>query len=331
MRCLTLAQMARVRGAQVVFISREGPGDLCDVIAARGFAVRRLPQRSGADAVGWREDAAECSAILDAHERTLDLLVVDHYLLDARWESALRSYTKRILVLDDLADRPHECDVLLDQNLHDTADDRYGTLVPPGTRVFVGPRFALLRPEFDSVRPRLRDRGVGRTLVFLGGSDPTLETLKLVAAFRTLADAAPFTTIVLGKQHAAPGAVVEAASHRQNLKIVTHTDEMAQLTAEADLGVGTCGGAAWERCLLGLPALVVVTAENQRDDARILHSLGAVCNLGDAQDVSTQTWAGEIRGLMDSPRTLLSMSQAALRVMQGRPEATRAFEAAVFA
>jgi UDP-2,4-diacetamido-2,4,6-trideoxy-beta-L-altropyranose hydrolase len=330
MRCLTFAQLARVRGAQVTFICREGAGDLCGVITARGFALQRLPRRSTADAATWHEDAAECAAILNARAGALDLLVVDHYLLDARWESALRPQAKRILVLDDLANRPHDCDVLLDQNLHDTADDRYGALVPPGTRVFVGPRFALLRPEFDAGNPRLRDHGVGRVLVFFGGSDPTLEALKLVAALGKLADAAPFTTIVLGRQHAARDAVLSAASGRQKVEILAQTDEMARLTAEADLGVGTCGGAAWERCLLGLPALVVVTAENQRDDARILDSLGAVRNLGDAADVPMQTWASEIRALVDSPRTLLSMSQAALRVMHGRREAAHAFEAAVF-
>jgi len=107
------------------------------------------------------------------------------------------------------------------------------------------------------------------------------------------------------------------------------TAEMSRLMAQSDLGVGTCGGSAWERCVLGLPALVVISAENQRDDARILHSLGAVRNLGDAGATSVERWVTEISALQKDPSALQTMSRAASAVMFGRAQAVREFMGAL--
>jgi UDP-2,4-diacetamido-2,4,6-trideoxy-beta-L-altropyranose hydrolase len=341
MRCLTLANAMRRRGAEVLFLCREYRGHLCSQIEENGFAVSRLPpvtEVSGNGAslnspmelrTGWRTDADQCQSALDRAEFKPDLLVVDHYALDNRWEDALQPAARRILVIDDLADRPHNCDILVDPNLHDSPASRYVGLVGASTRVFVGPRYALLRPEFDRVATRARDSGLSRLLVFLGGADISNEALKLVHALRALAARAPRAVIVLGPINPNVEEIRRAALGLNGIRLVRTTSEMARLVAEADLGVGTCGGAAWERCLLGLPALVVVNAANQHDDARILHSLGAVRNLGDAGLTSVERWVAEISSLQDDPAALASMSRAAAAVMQGRQEAMREFETAL--
>jgi UDP-2,4-diacetamido-2,4,6-trideoxy-beta-L-altropyranose hydrolase len=257
------------------------------------------------------------------------LLVVDHYALDARWERVLRPVVRRVFVIDDLADRPHDCDVLLDQNLHDSPESRYSRLVQTSTRLFIGPRFALLRPEFDSVAVRLRDKGLQRMLVFFGGTDPSNEALKLVFALRGLAVDVPLTRIVLGPANPHAEAVRQAAQGAGGISVIGPTSQMASLMDEADLGIGTCGGAAWERCALGLPALVVVNAENQLDDARILHALGAVRSLGDATTTSVERWTVEIRTLQNDPVALKEMSWSSATVMKDRKLAMRALEAAL--
>jgi len=327
MRCLTLAWMLRKRGAAVFFVCRERSGNLCDLIEEQGFAVIRLPALDAA--TPWQEDAMETRVAIESQGGRVDLLVVDHYALDARWEQMLRPLAGRLFVIDDLADRSHACDVLLDQNLHDAPDSRYRDLVPASTRVFVGPRFALLRPEFDAVAARLRDQGLQRLLVFLGGTDPSNEALKLVLALQGLGADAPLTTIVLGPTNPHAESVRQAAQGMDRVSVIGATKRMAGLMDEADLGIGTCGGAAWERCALGLPALVVVNAENQRDDARILHALGAVRNLGDATATGVERWIAEIRALKQDPAALQAMSQAAAEVMRDRRLAMRDLEAAL--
>jgi UDP-2,4-diacetamido-2,4,6-trideoxy-beta-L-altropyranose hydrolase len=343
MRCLTLAGVLRKRGAVVLFLCREHAGNLCDFVEERGYSVARLPPfapepgttRAATQAAGWRlywrADADQTRAAMELRGIRPDLLVVDHYGLNGHWEAELRPVVRRIFVLDDLADRSHDCDVLLDQSLHDSPESRYVGLVKESTRVFVGPRYALLRPEFDDVAIRLRDLGLRQLLVFFGGTDPSNEALKLVSALRVLGTQAPLTRVVLGTVNPHREAVCRAAEGFGAVEIIQTTNQMAKLMAEADLGIGTCGGAAWERCVLGLPSLVVVTAECQRDDARILHKLGAVRNLGDGIRTSVELWVAEIRALQNDPAALRDMSRAAATVMHGREEALRDLEGALVA
>src|SRR5688572_19047541 len=128
MRCLTLAGDLRERGAGVSFVSRQHTGDLCGLIEDRGFPVRRLPVPVAMHAGGgasivtllresWHEDAHLTRAAIEASGENPDWLIVDHYAFDRSWENAMRTSAGRIMVIDDLADREHDCDLLLDQNL----------------------------------------------------------------------------------------------------------------------------------------------------------------------------------------------------------------------
>ena len=342
MRCLTLAGMLRQDGAEVLFIARTLEGRLADLIRERGCAL--LLMERGADGArdfgganrvppgaDWQWDAGQTREAIKSWGAPADLLVLDHYGLDRRWERLLRPHVRRLLVIDDLANRPHECDLLLDPNLHDHPADRYKGLVAADTRVFVGPQYALLRPEFEAAVPRERASGLQRLLVFFGGTDSTNEAGKVVTALRTLGADAPAATVILGPANPNGAAVRHAAHGLASLDVLDSTDAMATLIASADLAAGTCGGSAWERCVLGLPALVVVTADNQRDDARILHDLGAVRNLGEADLTGSEQWVDEIRALLHDPARLLDMSRAAAGVMRGRADAARELEAALVA
>jgi UDP-2,4-diacetamido-2,4,6-trideoxy-beta-L-altropyranose hydrolase len=187
----------------------------------------------------------------------------------------------------------------------------------------------LLRPEFDDATARVRDRGLRRLLVFFGGSDPSRESLKLVAALRSLGKSMLRTRLVLGPMNVCADEVRREARDLTSVSVIGATSRMSKLMQEADLGVGTCGGAAWERCVVGLPGLVVVTADNQRDDARLLDVAGAVRNLGDSVGVSAEVWAAELRRLVDRPELLRQMSQASCAVMSGHKEALEELEKAL--
>lgn len=330
MRCLTLAGKMAGRGATVTFVCRKEAGHLCDHIEESGFVVAALPSTGDlSDGARWKQDANESLEALTGMNFAPDLLVVDQYILDERWERALRPVARRILVIDDLANRTHDCDILLDPNLHDSPESRYTGLVGERTRIFVGPRYALLRPEFDRVAPRTRDRGVGCLFIFFGGADPSNEALKLTRALRELGARAPRTVMVLGPINPHAEEIRRSAAGLVGIELIGATREMARLMADADLAVGTCGGAAWERCILGLPALVVVSASNQSDDARILHSMGAVRNLGAAGDTGVEAWAVALAAMQEDPTALTAMSLSAQAVMRGREEAMRDFETAL--
>ena len=154
MRCLTLAEALRKAGAEVAFVCRELDGNLAGLIEARGFDVHVLPPLEPPTdpltwtAAHWHEDAAQTASFLKTRA---DWLVVDHFALEHRWEKEMREHANRLMVIDDLADRVHDCDLLLDQNyLQEPA--RYDTLVPAHCRKLLGPAYALLRDEFRRAR-----------------------------------------------------------------------------------------------------------------------------------------------------------------------------------
>ena len=292
MRCLTLAEALTVRGAQCAFICREHAGNLIQAIQSKGYEVHVLPappfeshgQGDELAHSNWLgatqdDDALACQAILQA--KRPDWLVVDHYAIDARWEDALAPYYNKLMVIDDLADRLHRCDLLLDQTFGRDAAD-YATLVPTHCRLLCGSQFALLRPEFAALRtyslqrraaPQLR-----HLLITMGGVDKDNATGQVLDALKTCA--LPLDcqiTVVMG--HTAPWLSAiqkQAKSLPWPTQVLADVNNMAQLMADSDLAIGAAGATSWERCCLGLPTLMIVLAENQRFAAAVLEIKGAV-------------------------------------------------------
>jgi UDP-2,4-diacetamido-2,4,6-trideoxy-beta-L-altropyranose hydrolase len=336
MRCLTLAEALRARGAECSFISCEHAGNLLDAIRQRGFAVHLLPAEpvdSAAKTLGegdafsyqswlgsdWQTDAEQSKAFLAAINP--DWLVVDHYALDGLWEQAVKPDCKRLLVIDDLADRAHACDVLLDQNLGRASSD-YVNLLPERCIVLTGPRFALLRPEFSALREfSLQRRGQGkpgRLLITMGGVDQlnatglVLDTLKgcpLPADCRI--------TVVMGAKAPHLRLVQEQASLMPwPTEVLAGIGDMAQRMADNDLAIGAAGSTAWERCCLGLPTLMVVLAENQWPGAKALHAAHAAYLIGEVADVPARLPSG-IAELLNH-EALRRMSHEASLVCDGQ-------------
>lgn len=330
MRCLTLADALRERGADCTFICRPHTGHLLDLIALRGHKALALPA-STADATqasdgpahvawlgtDWTTDAQDTRQALG--NEVVDWLVVDHYALDAHWEQALRTNYQRLMVIDDLADRLHDCDLLLDQNLGRTAED-YGGLLPSDTTTLIGPRYALLRPEFAQLRAeslaRRANPQLKHLLITMGGVDKDNATGRVLDAL----NACPLPpglhiTVVMGPH--APWlqqVQTQAAQMSRPTQVLVGVNDMARLMAGSDLAIGAAGGTAWECCCLGLPTLVLVLADNQQAGAAALQKAGAA--------IATQS-ATEIRHVMQNrllsgdAALLQQLSQSAARVTDG--------------
>ncbi|CCF00775.1 UDP-N-acetylglucosamine-N-acetylmuramyl-(pentapeptide) pyrophosphoryl-undecaprenol N-acetylglucosamine transferase (plasmid) [Sinorhizobium fredii HH103] len=291
MRCLTLADMLAEAGFECRFVCRAHTGNLSGLIRQRGFAVSELQPDSEGDIgnerdlahshwlrVDWQRDARQTIAAIG--DAPVDWLIVDHYALDIRWERFLRSSTKYLMVLDDLADREHSCDLLLDQSLGRASND-YRPLVPAHCQILVGARFALLRPQFAQKRSyslaRRRQGVPRRLLVTLGGVDRENVTERVLCALEQCAlPNATEITVVMG-QHAPWADVVreKAAQLQWKTTVMSNVDDMASLMSDADLAIGAAGSTSWERCALGVPTILMVLAENQREVAQKLAIEGA--------------------------------------------------------
>lgn len=314
MRCLTLAEVLRERGAEVVFVCRELPGNCFGIIEEKGFVVIRL---EGAESFVAAQDAEQTAKAMGVRP---DWLIVDHYAISDEWERRLRPFTVRIMVIDDLADRHHDCDLLLDQNLFDDMQQRYVGLTPPGCRLFLGPRYALLRDEFITAQRVLRKRDgiVRRILLFFGGSDPTNETEKALLALDQPAYRNILVDVVTGSSNPLGSRIRDICADMPNAKYHQQVSNMAELMVRADFAIGAGGTTTWERCFLGLPTLIVIVADNQAVPARATAQSGLAWLAGLSAEVTVSSLATAIDSALRRPDELAGMSERCLSFMEQR-------------
>ena len=329
MRCLTLADALQARGAKTGFVCREHPGNLIAALQQKGQPVSSLPapnassNTSEEDYAAWlgvsrQEDAEQTIAVLQGGAP--DWIVVDHYGLDREWDRRLRPYVGRLQVIDDLANRPHDCDALLDQNYSAEGERRYRGLVPESCRLLVGPRYALLAPEYASHRETqpVRDGAVRRVLIYFGGVDPrniaglALEVLS-APEFRHLD-----IDLVIGTNSAHRATLEAQAAARLRTCVHGTRPYLADLMVRADLAIGAGGVTTWERMCLGLPSLVVSIAENQRPTCEALAAAGLIQYVGDASSVAAAQIREALTPLLENRDRLAALSSRGRLLVDGR-------------
>tara|TARA_R110002111_G_scaffold145581_1_gene212060 strand:- start:13187 stop:14290 length:1104 start_codon:yes stop_codon:yes gene_type:complete len=334
MRCLTLAEALRNHGHQCAFICRDHPGHLAELIAQKGFEVHLLRESGLSElnaeddttlahaewlGASWQQDAEQTLNVLSG--ASTDWLVIDHYALDARWESQVAAIANKVMVIDDIADRQHECDLLLDQNLGRMFED-YNGLVPEACTRLIGPRYALLRSEFGKIRerslehrqnPRLR-----RILITLGGVDQDNVTGQVLDAL-ALSQLPPETELDIVMGAAAPGLeAVRQQSETLPFKatVSVNVSDMAERMCLADLCIGAAGSTSWERCCLGLPSVIVVLAENQRGIGQALEQSGAAYLVG--REGLLESLGRLLNELVSTGGALVSLSSHAKTICDGQ-------------
>lgn len=301
-RCLSLAGVLAEKGMDILFICREHEGNLCNFIEEKGFTVIRLPllrdsfiaEDDSAHAcwlgAGWNEDAEQTCAIIHNLDIKPDWLVVDNYGIDYRWEKILRPLADRIFVIDDLANRNHDCDILLDQNLVAEMHNRYLGKVPENCRLLLGPDYALLHPIYAELHDRIppRDGQIRRILISFGGADSDDLTGRALSAFINLNRPDIEVDVVISENWSHKYTIEKLASGHGNIHLHRTLPTLAPLMAKADLAIGASGTTSWERLCLGLPAIVITLADNQKCVAEELHEVGAIYLLGDKDEVSVE-------------------------------------------
>lgn len=331
MRCLTLADALTEQGHQCIFISKSHKGHLTGKLIAKGYQVYGLEcdenYSSRFDTLAhskWLgssqvDDAVSCQKIIE--ELECDWLIIDHYAIDSTWESLLRSYTKKIMVIDDLADRVHDCDVLLDQNLgRDKAD--YQELVPEPCQLLIGTEYALLRPEFAqwrkySLNRRQSEPQLETILINLGGVDKDNITMQILKAL--VNSALPINCTIQVIMGATAPHIESVRSVANELpwhtEVIVNADNMAELMANADLAIGASGSTTWERCCLGLPSILLCVAENQKQVISYLKKYKKAF-MFDYQKMSLQI-PEVIEIIMQNKDSLLFVSQQCAQLVDG--------------
>ena len=331
MRCLTLADALARRGWQCGFVCREQEGDMADWVRARGYDLWLLqaaearahsispddgPPHAAWLGVPWQQDAEETHAVVA--EVSPHWLVVDHYGLDVRWERPLVPEAGRLMVIDDLADRDHHCNLLLDQN-PGRMPASYAGRVPGDCVCLTGTRYALLRDEFRQWRdrrpPESRTGRIRRILVTLGGADPDNVTGQVLSAL-SHCELAPGTLVDVVMGHSSPHLPAVREQVRElpfQTTVTVRATNMAERMVLADLAIGAAGATTWERCCLGLPSLVVAIAANQRTFLKNIaeQGLSAVADLSDL-NAAVRAFVGRMQAEPDQYSAMVDHASAAV-------------------
>ncbi len=332
-RMLTFAQGLREAGDDVSFLVRarrdrlaqnlfhSWTGDVCWLPVVEDSHFTPTSEYERWLGVPISQDADDTLAILRELPRQ-DWLVVDHYGLDAQWEQRLRSDVDRLMVVDDLANRRHTCDLLVDQNYHADGKSRYADLVDPKTRQLLGPEWAFLRSEFfPSVLPSVRSSGLRRILIFFGGVDAVDMTGRAVRSLLELSDKTSLDVrVIVGLGYEHRKSLEESIAQHPSIRLEGPTDRMAELMLWADLAIGSAGTTSWERALVRLPSIVIPIANNQRGIADGLAASGSSVNLGWHEAVRDGDICDTVGGLLANPNQLHDMSEATDSLFPARPE-----------
>lgn len=322
-RCLTLANKFEELGKRVVFASANpDPRSIFSV----DFPYAWVQLKSDTVTPNIVDDCShahfrvftqEQDAALFADAFTgsyFEWIIVDHYGLDRKWHEACRSLTSGICVIDDLADRHHDCDILIDQTRVGASINIYADKVPSHCKMCIGPQYALLQPEYSKRHSSRHIRKkVKHVLIFFGGADLKGMTKKCIEVINDpLFDDIKFTVIT-----GALSAHTFESMTKPNITIEHHVRDIVALLDEVDIAIGSCGTHSFERACLGVPAICIPVAENQFNIYAMLKSLGAIL----AVDYDCPNAIGQIKNhlsvLIENPSLIEKISSKAYDLTDG--------------
>jgi UDP-2,4-diacetamido-2,4,6-trideoxy-beta-L-altropyranose hydrolase len=311
MRCFALAQAWQDAGGGAVFAMAQVTLAIEERLQRESIEVKRLKAKAGS-----ADDAQETIAL--ARDEQACWVVVDGYCFGADYQAALKHAGLKVLFIDDNGHAGHySADLVLNQNAH--ANEASYSNRDASTRMLLGPRFAMLRREFTSWREWKRETPTiaRKVLVTMGGSDPENLTQRVVEAI--LSDGDFETTIVAGGSNPHLAKLRQLVSNSgRAVQLLENASNMPELMADADVAVAGAGTTGWEMCFLGLPALLIVLADNQQGVADELGKLGIAVHLGHASDLTGSAIAAQLQSLADAPAVRREMSQRGRALVDGR-------------
>jgi UDP-2,4-diacetamido-2,4,6-trideoxy-beta-L-altropyranose hydrolase len=326
MRGLTLAESLREKGASITFVSRKHKGNVNHLISKKGFNVIELDQPElnkkrnediYSDWLGVSEIQDAADTIDAIGNLNPDWLIVDHYSLGEKWEKELRPVVKSLFVIDDIANRQHDCDMLLDQNWFENMDTRYDELTSPGCVKLLGPKFALLRPEFAEARQTLkpRDGTIKRVFVFFGGSDPQNLTSMTLRALLEPELSHLKADVVIGSNNPHKDEILKLTKACDNINLHIQVNNMASIMAKADLAIGAGGVNTWERMCLGIPSIVIGFADNHEILLKDLIKNSYVNYLGGIVDIDVDSFKKKMLSILKNPSLMENQRKHGFKIV----------------
>ncbi|MBC7428131.1 MAG: UDP-2,4-diacetamido-2,4,6-trideoxy-beta-L-altropyranose hydrolase [Bacteriovorax sp.] len=333
MRCLTLAYEFKSSGWEVIFITKDHLGFSEELISKNyqvfvieGGVKHELPPELKNDyeswlGDNWKNDLEKTNHTLESLGK-VELVVIDNYALDENYEKLVKA--ERILVIDDLMNRKHCCDFLLNQNSSSNEKTYTNLTAQKKSRLFLGPSFSLLRREFSDLRAlnyqqRLQKFKIKNILVFFGAGD-VAGCCQKVANSLTEKELTQYRfTFILNESHPSFKALLNWTNEQKSVvKVLSYVENMAQLITEHDFFIGAGGSTSWERVCLGIPSAIISVSDNQVQISETLVRDGLIHYLGEAHDVDNKQLREFFESVLIQSEVFYKMSQDCFKVTDGK-------------
>ena len=313
-RCLALADTLK-KSFKINFICTNLNGNLISQISKKKFEVFRFNTKS--QRINVKKDAEKTISIIKKHRNKKSLLILDSYILSQEWENRVRPYVKRLIVIDDLMDRKHSCDLIIDQNLHTQMNSLYNKSVPKNCVKLLGPDYAILRNQFIAQRKyaRIRSLPIKNILVSFGGTDNENHTLHALTSLKKL-NSDVNVNVVTGTANIGKKIIKNFCKKNFNYNYFEQVENMAKLMQVADLCIGSSGTTTWERCCVGLPAIAIVASNDQKDIASAVSKNKCIINLGKIKKSDNVNYVRLMKNLKNSE--LQNMSRNCMKLVDGK-------------
>ena len=313
-RCLALADTLK-KSFKINFICTNLNGNLISQICKKKFEVFRFNTKS--QRINVKKDAEKTISIIKKHRNKKSLLILDSYILSQEWENRVRPYVKRLIVIDDLMDRKHSCDLIIDQNLHTQMNSLYTKSVPKNCVKLLGPDYAILRNQFIAQRKyaKIRSLPIKNILVSFGGTDNENHTLHALTSLKKL-NSNVDVNVVTGTANIGKKIIKNFCKKNFNYNYFEQVENMVKLMQVADLCIGSSGTTTWERCCVGLPAIAIVASNDQKDIASAVSKNKCIINLGKIKKSDNVNYVRLMKNLKNSE--LQNMSRNCMKLVDGK-------------
>jgi len=313
-RCLALADTLK-KSFKINFICTNLNGNLISQICKKKFEVFRFNTKS--QRINVKKDAEKTISIIKKHRNKKSLLILDSYILSQEWENRVKPYVKRLIVIDDLMDRKHSCDLIIDQNLHTQMNSLYTKSVPKNCIKLLGPDYAILRNQFIAQRKyaKIRSLPIKNILVSFGGTDNENHTLHALTSLKKL-NSDVNVNVVTGTANIGKKIIKNFCKKNFNYNYFEQVENMVKLMQVADLCIGSSGTTTWERCCVGLPAIAIVTSNDQKDIASAVSKNKCIINLGKIKKSDNVNYVRLMKNLKNSE--LQNMSRNCMKLVDGK-------------
>jgi len=311
-RCLIFAEIFKKRKIKVHFICKNLKGNVTNEIKSRGYKLHFIKNLKNS----VYEDYLNTRKILERFETETCYLVIDNYLWDEKYEQKLRLFVEKIIVIDDLANRKHDCDLIIDQNLYSGFEHRYDKLVPKNCKKLLGPKYILLRKEFLTSKKKIKIQKIKKIFISFGGQDISDEAVKVMFAIKKSKLNYEKINFLVNKSNKNLKDLKKISKNMKEITIFTVDKKLSRLIQNSDLCIGAGGSMTWERAYLGIPSIISILSKNQLEITNTMEKKGCVYNMGWAKNVKISDYQ-KIFGKLKI-NELNTMSQKNKKVVDGK-------------